>query len=159
ASADTLGQVTTAYWPAPQLYDTGKTGKLVAAFMPFAGTGVGAPSNPQDPNSPPAASLNLTAGQGLTFLTEQVDPLNPTSLGTQIEYNYVDVSMQNALANAVGRYPLVIRSQNSITLTASSLRVAGLAGNDGGTNTDTVNGPPTGGLGGAPGPGGFRGGD
>jgi hypothetical protein len=155
---DTIGQVTTAYWPAPDLYDTTRSGKLAAAFMQFAGTGVGAPSDPQNPSSATTLALNLTPGQAITFLTENVNPSAPTVLGTPIEYNYTDVSMSNATASAVGRFPLVIRSQKSIVLSSSQLLLAGLAGGNGKTNANSV-GDPTGGIGGNPGPGGFRGGD
>jgi len=155
---DTATQITSAYWPAPALYDTTSSGKLVAAFMQFAGTGVGAPSVPTTPSSPITLSLNLGAGQQITFLTENVNPANPTTLGTPIEYNYTDVVFTNAQANAIGRFPLVIRSQNTITLTSSQILLAGLSGGPGLTNaaggTD-----PTGGLGGGPGPAGYRGGD
>jgi hypothetical protein len=162
SSADTLGQVTTAYWPAPALYDTsptGPTGRLMASFMQFAGTGVGAPSDPQNPGSLIVQNLNLTAGSSIRFVTEVVDPSNQTAIGTQIEYNYTNVSMQSTLATSVGRYPLVIRSQGGIAVVNSTISVAGQAGGNGKTNTDTVNGPPTGGLGGQAGPGGWRGGD
>jgi hypothetical protein len=157
---DTFGQITTAYWPAPALYDTTSSGKLAAAFMQFAGTGVGAPSNPQDPSSPinPAHDLNLAAGQQITFVTENVNPADPLTLGTPIEYNYTDFSMSNASASAVGRFPLVIRSQKRIVLASSQLLLAGLPGGNGKTNAGAI-GDPTGGLGGSPGPAGFRGGD
>jgi hypothetical protein len=156
---DTLNEITTAYWPAPALYDTAASGKLMASFMQFAGTGVGAPSDPGNPNSPIVTSLILPAGSAIRFVTEVVDPANPSALGTQIEYNYTTVSMTSALVTAVGRYPLVVRSQDKIDVTSSTISVAGQSGQNGTTNSDTTNGPPTGGLGGSGGPGGWRGGD
>ena len=157
---DTAGQITTAYWFAPDLYDPQRTGKLVAAFMPFAGTGVGAPSDPRDANSSvdPTHGLTLAPGQSITFVTEVINPSQPTQVGTQIEYNYTDVTMTNAAANAIGRQPLVIRSQKGVVINSSVVRVAGNAGDPGLTNASS-SGDPAGGLGGLPGPGGFRGGD
>ena len=71
----------------------------------------------------------------------------------------IDGILVNGTANTVGRYPLVVRSQQSIVLTTSAIFANGQPGGNGISNVDTVNGGPTGGLGGAPGVGGFRGGD
>lgn len=158
-SPDTLGQITTAYWPAPALYDTNSSGKLVASFMQFAGTGVGAPADPRVPTSPIITDLDVVAGGAIQFVTEQVDPADPVTLGTQIEYNYASVKMNFAVATSDGRYPLVIRSQGAISLTSSRINVSGQPGGDGHANSDTVNGGPVGGIGGRPGSGGFPGGD
>jgi hypothetical protein len=159
SNPDTLGHITTAYWPAPALYDPTSSGLLLASFMQFAGTGLGAPTDPRDSTSPIQTALTLTAGQGITFVTENVDPSNPTQLGTPIEYNYTNVSLTNATVTASGRFPLIIRSQDKIDIVSSFINVAGQAGRDGHTNTDLTNGGPTGGLGGNPGVGGYRGGD
>lgn len=161
ASADTAGLITTAYWPAPDVYDPLGEGRLTASFMPFVGFGQGAPIDPsgglgdpidRDPN------LLLGAGQSATFLTEDLDPASPR-FGEQIEYSYAAVELNAASITAIGRHPLVIRSQQSIEMTTSFILVNGLEGGNGLTNSDVINGGPTGGLGGAPGAGGFRGGD
>ena len=159
SSPDTKDQITTAYWHAPPVYDTNSDGLLVASFMQFAGTGAGAPSDPRNPDSTPVSKLDLTAGQGIFFLTENVDPNDRVTLGTPIEYHYTDVKLNNATVLATGRFPLIIRSQHNIEMVASFINIAGQAGRDGHTNTDLVTGGPTGGLGGLPGVGGYRGGD
>jgi hypothetical protein len=166
---DTLDQQTTAMWNAPALFDPEDSGKLVSAFMPFVGWGEGAPTDPQNPQPPDPDNPNdpnftdtlvLAPGESITFVTEGLDPGDPDTFGKQITYEYKDVSFTGASATAIGRFPLVIRSQDSILLSAaSSLVVAGSRGGNGAANTDLVAGPPTGGLGGDPGPGGFRGGD
>lgn len=164
---DTKDQITTAMWNAPPLFDLEDTGKLVAAFMPFTGWGEGAPSdplnplppNPDDPSTLPVTNLELNAGEEITFVTEGLDPVDQDTFGKQITYEYQNVVFNSATANVVGRYPLVLRSQDTILLTTSSIIASGSRGGNGLTNSDTLAGPPTGGLGGAPGSGGFRGGD
>ncbi len=157
ADPDTLGQVTTAYWPAPELFDPDRTGKLVAAFMPFAGTAVGQFQDSRTTGAPTA--LNLSAGEAITFVTEGLDPGDVLSYQKQFEYHYTDVQLVSATASAIGRFPLVIRSQQTIQFSNSRISLRGQDGSPGLTNSDTVDGEPTGGLGGAPGSGGFRGGD
>jgi hypothetical protein len=156
--ADTLGQQTTCYWPAPSTYDPQVTGRAVHKFMPFAGTGVGAPQDPLDAQSPITQNLVVLAGQSITFTTEISDPASP-DFGKQLEYHYKGVTMTSASVTAIGRYPLVIRSQGDINLKATNILVRGGHGGDGLMNTDTAGGDPTGGLGGTAGPGGYRGGD
>jgi len=165
---DTLGQQTTALWPAPRLFDQDVTGKLFANFMPFLGLGTGAPRIPTNPatfdeNNPetfPVTHLVLSAGQLLTLTTEGVDPGDVTTFAKQIEYEYQNVTMTTASVVVIGRFPLVLRSHGEIALTqGTQVFVQGLNGASGGANTDTAAGLPTGGLGGAPGSGGFRGGD
>jgi hypothetical protein len=156
---DTLGQYSTAWWSAPVLYDPDLTGKSMPKYMPFAGTGVGAPENPLDAaGSPIVTELDLQAGESITFVTENLDPASPT-FGGQVEYNYRNISMSFATAQTRGRYPLVLRSQLDIALTATKIFVNGLPGGVGKMNSDTVGGDPTGGIGGGAGPGGYRGGD
>jgi len=157
--ADTPADYTTAYWPAPVIYDpVTSTGRAVAKFMPFAGTGVGAPSTPTDSGTPIVTNLVVSAGQSIIFATEEFDPAS-ANFGKQVEYHYQDVSITSATVTTLGRYPLVIRSQSNVLLKAANVLVNGRKGDDGGMNTDTLTGPPTGGLGGDAGPGGFRGGD
>ncbi len=162
---DNLGQITTAMWNAPPLFDPEDSGKLVAAFMPFAGFGEGAPADPlnplppDDPDSAPVQELFLNPGDEITFVTEGLDPADAATFGKQIEYEYQNVAFSSATANVLGRFPLVLRSQQDILLTTSSIFVNGGDGQNGVSNTDLVSGPPTGGLGGAAGAGGFRGGD
>jgi hypothetical protein len=155
---DTLGQRTTAYWPSPALYDPTNTGRCVAKFMPFVGSGVGAPQDPRDLGSPIVEDLVLGTAQDIVFATEQLDPGLP-NFGKQIEYNYKSVAITAATVTTVGRYPLVIRSQSDVRLTSAFVLVNGQDGGNGRENVDRVNGEPTGGLGGAAGPGGHRGGD
>ncbi|MCE9635955.1 MAG: Ig-like domain-containing protein [Planctomycetes bacterium] len=158
-NADTLNNRTTAYWPAPVIYDPAvSTGRAVAKFMPFSGTGVGAPAVPADASSPNVKNLVVAAGESIVFLTEDLDP-GSTNFGKQIEYHYQDVSITSATVTTIGRFPLVIRSQTDVLLKATNVLIGGRKGSDGGMNTDTLTGPPTGGLGGDAGPGGFRGGD
>ncbi len=155
---DTLGLATTALWPTPQYLDTNLEGRLTASFMPFAGTGLGGPSNPSDPGSDVFPNLALPSGSTVIFPTEVTDPASP-DFGKQIEYNYTDVTADASVIGAQGRFPLVIRSQGDIFLQNTNLLVNGGDGGPGLTNSDTVTGDPTGGLGGLGGAGGFRGGD
>ncbi len=166
-NADTIDQATTALWPAPVLFDSEISGKLAANFMPFVGFGVGAQRdplnpvtfNPNDPDTFPVQNLALGAGETITFVSEGLDPQDLTTFGKQIEYEYQSVAFNAATADVVGRFPLVVRSQQGISLTTSAIFANGDEGQVGKANVDLINGGPVGGLGGRPGPGGFRGGD
>lgn len=161
-ASDTAGQITTCYWPAPDVYDpTPREGRATASFMPFTGFGQGAPLDPSSGLGDPIdrdPQLILQAGQSATFLTEDVDPTSAT-FGGQIEYSYQNIQATFASIDAIGRHPLVLRSQQSIDMSGTSIFLEGGEGGNGLTNSDVVNGGPTGGLGGSPGSGGFRGGD
>lgn len=159
------GEVTTAQFPAPPLYDPQGRGLLVAAFLPFVGTGVGVPQDPQalpDPIANPIVTdlaLAPPDNATITFLTEGSDPGDPANFGELIEFHYRSVFMQSATARAIGKHPLVIRSQTTFEMTNSAILASGAAGGTGRENVDIVLDGPTGGLGGTAGPGGHRGGD
>ncbi len=164
---DTFDLQTTALWPAPALFDTDATGKLFANFMPFLGLGTGEHRDPLDPlefdlNNPatfPVTHLVLSAGQVLNLTTEGLDPADTATFGKQVEYAYQNVEMSFGSVVVIGRFPLVVRSHGAISLLSTQVFANGGDGADGVTNADPGAGPPTGGLGGPPGPGGFRGGD
>ena len=88
SAAQTRPPLSTAYWPAPDVYDPAPSeGRATASFMPFTGFGQGAPLDPSAGLGEPIdrdPQLSLEAGQSATFLTEDVDPTSAT-FGGQIE--------------------------------------------------------------------------
>ncbi|MCG3136172.1 MAG: hypothetical protein HMLKMBBP_04012 [Planctomycetes bacterium] len=154
----TLGQVTTAHWPTPAYLNPLAGGQLTASFMPWSGTGVGANMDPLDITSPIITDFVLNAGEQITFPTEGLDPSGP-NFGSQIEYHYRSITMNSGTVRTLGSFPLVFRCQGAVSISGTTIFANGAAGEDGLTNTDTVTGQPTGGIGGRAGPGGYAGGD
>lgn len=147
-------QFSTAHWPAPATLDAGGTGLSVAKFMPFVGGGLGTAIL----GGGPITALDVQPGQTVLFPTEDFDPGSST-FGQQLEFEFTRFTMAAASASTIGRFALVIRSQTLIDLNASTINVRGGDGGVGRMNVDKVNGDPPGGIGGAAGPGGHRGGD